>query len=477
MSGTERKYTSGAAGSRVSRALALSRLSWFTGAAVILSVIVPILAVYTTDDVGRSSAWILTCIIMVWSGTHLALIVAAGKPQLFAFIFWLFCYIFFGLAPTVQVRTGLVSSTTKDMPSSVDGAVALVVIGSLVAFEVGSRVRLRLATNTAPAQTRRLSPLWSYALMAVGLLFMVYYVQSIGLGALFQTREARQLARSTSFPDQSAASIVSALAWVPLLISGGSLIMQRATASPRQRSVMLLFGVASIASVLIVVNPISGARYTAGTVLFAVICYTGVLQRERLVRVLLSGLIVGFLFVFPIADAFRRAASSTDRSAFFTEYELNGDYDSFWQIGNALLYIEQNDPTWGKQVLGVLLFWIPRSIWPGKAEDSGVLLATFRNYEFTNLSAPLWAEALLNGGLFFLLATFLILGLVVRRLDDAIPDALRSQTALSVAACIFPAYFIILLRGSLLQAMGIFAVMLLSLFLISRGRVHNKRRR
>ncbi|MFD1212060.1 hypothetical protein ACFQ36_08405 [Arthrobacter sp. GCM10027362] len=446
------------------------RLLWFTESAVVLAVVLPAMVVLTTEDAGRSTAWTLTLAILVWAGIRLSVIIAGGKPRLFEFIFWLFVYIFLGLAPTIQIRTAAVASTTKDMPASVDWPTALLVALSLIVFEAGRTLPAGRRTRAAGYRGGRLSPRWTWLLFAIGLAFLLYYVQSLGLESFFQNREARQEARSSSFEDKSSGAIIGALAWVPLLIAAGSFAtmgrLRRAV--PRARAYRIA-AVVGVLAVLVVMNPISGARYTSGTVMFAMLCYTGILTRKRLIRPLLGGLLAAFLLLFPIADAFRRSEVSVGRTGFFSEYAGNGDYDAFWQIANSYLYIQSEGPTWGRQALGVLLFWVPRSLWTGKPDDTGLLLAGYRGYSFTNLSAPLWAEALINGGMVALVATFLALGLLIVRLDRRLPQSLRSDSGLAIAASVFPAYMIILLRGSMLQATGVFTIMLLSIVLVSSG--------
>ena len=60
-------------------------------------------------------AWMLTIAMAVWAGIRLSYSSSRGDAQLFDFFFWLFAYIFMGLAPTVQMRSGLLSTTTPGM--------------------------------------------------------------------------------------------------------------------------------------------------------------------------------------------------------------------------------------------------------------------------------------------------------------------------------------------------------------------------
>ena len=146
----------------------------------------------------------------------------------------------------------------------------------------------------------------------------------------------------------------------------------------------------------------------------------------------------------------------------------SGDYDAFAQLNNTLLYVGQSGITWGKQALGVVLFWIPRDIWPGKPVDTGVLLANFREYRFTNLSAPLWAEFYINLGIVGGIFGMILLGYWMRRSDDRTSVLLGSGKRPTLVALILPFYLIMILRGSLLQAMAFLALMTLCTFVVRR---------
>src|SRR6478609_6819296 len=114
-----------------------ARQLWFLAVAFVMSLLMPILLLAQVPDGGRSSAWTVTLAICTWSGFRLAWIISLGKPYLFEFMFWLFVYIFFGLAASVQIRSGDIASTTSDMTPDLDWPTALFLLGSLLAFEIG----------------------------------------------------------------------------------------------------------------------------------------------------------------------------------------------------------------------------------------------------------------------------------------------------------------------------------------------------
>ena len=146
---------------------------------------------------------------------------------------------------------------------------------------------------------------------------------------------------------------------------------------------------------------------------------------------------------------------------------LAGDFDAFAQIVNTVELVATEGVTWGYQALGVILFWVPSSFWNSKPLDSGIVIANFKGYDFTNLSAPLWSEFYLNFGWVGVAIGMLLVGYVARRLDESSELSLRLHSEPSILACILPFYSLILLRGSLLQAVAYASVAILCAWFIS----------
>lgn len=448
---------------------------------VVLAGVVPIGMLMTVADSGRSSAWVLTWVLMVWSGYRLSLLVSRARPLLFTFIWWIFVYVFMGLAASIQLRTGFMPTTTPAMDPALDMATAVAVWLGVGAWEVGALVAARRhgldghpdsvrppddgsASAALASQHRR-----SRFVALVGIGAALYFIWSIGFGTLLTSREEVDVAKQATWPDLSTASIVFAM--------GTYVCMVGAHAVYRTRAGVLTFGdrvLVILAAVLAVLaaNPLGSARYVAGTVLLSLAALLGAFATRRRTQLSLVGGTCGFLFVFPVADAFRYSTLSISRTGFYAEYAGNGDYDAFAQISNALLYVQDASVTWGNQFLGVMLFWVPRSLWVDKPIDTGSLLADFRRYSFGNLSAPLWAEAIVNFGLVGVVCTFLALGYGATRMDARGSMALLSARGYwAIVAGTVPFYGVIILRGSLLQATGGLAALLLALFIARRGAV------
>jgi hypothetical protein len=186
-------------------------------------------------------------------------------------------------------------------------------------------------------------------------------------------------------------------------------------------------------------------------------------------RTFALSLALGLVLVFPYADFARTADPNAEVETVGPAAKLStGDFDAFDQIVNAVTYVENEGHTGGRQLMGAALFFVPRAAWPAKPEDTGIFLANYKGYWFTNLSAPMWAEFFIDGGWWLLVLGMGTVGFLVRKLDNrTVLDYLTRDgpTALGV---ITPFYLVILLRGSLLQAMAGFTVLFLCGFVVRR---------
>lgn len=428
----------------------------------VLSAGVPAGLLASVPDTPRSDAWLLTLGLMVWAGVRLSFLWVGGVPRLFDYFFWVFVYIFMGMAPTAQIRSGLTSTTTPGVDPGLDVPTAGIVIAGVVCYEIGRVVRIaaehrrrgRSAADT-PASTEIVGAGRTWALFFVSLIASAYYLMRVGPTLALGSREGAQAARAAAWADPSVRAIVYAAAVYPLLVAVGALTQLRRVASTSAaRLAILVAAILGAGFLLLVVNPVASARYTFGTVVFALAGYAGATRTRHRARLTMLAGIVGFLAVFPIADAFRGTEVRLSRAGFFDEYLSNPDYDAFWQIANALSFWIDGHVVPLLQGLGSLLFFVPRSLWPGKPTDTGSLLAEYRGYSFENLSAPLWAEALVNGGIVMVIVVFLVLGFALRTLDTRISRELRVGGPWAIVGAILPVYMTILLRGSLLQATG-----------------------
>jgi hypothetical protein len=443
---------------------------WFAVSATVLVGLAPTLVMGSTPLSERSSdAWPWAWLVTLLVGLRYAWVVAVAPSRLYELIVWLFTYVFLGLAALAQMRSGTYPGTTPDLDTSLNATTMAVIGVGAAAFGVGlllgpgQRERFR---QPAP----RMSNHRLLFFTALVLLFSAWYASRVGIGTLFTTRAERTAVEEITFGDPTVRAVIKAAATLPLVVAFSGLVrLRRQREQEGRRGPVMLTGLVLVVMV-IVISPVSSPRYLFGTAALAVVVALGATTTTARTRWFALLLAAGLVLVFPYADATRRPGPGAELSG-PAQALSSSDFDAFDQVNNAVAYVQAEGTTQGGQALGAALFWVPRSIWAGKPQDTGVLLADFREYTFSNLSAPLWAELFINGGWPVLVLGMAALGVLVRRLDGGPVTDGRGRHGGGVLADILPFYFIIMLRGSLLQSMAGFAVLAASgLFVSERHR-------
>ncbi|MGC0362823.1 oligosaccharide repeat unit polymerase [Rhodococcus sp. 27YEA15] len=444
--------------------------------AVIMVVVVPYTVVSFTPS-PPSRLWVMVLAVTTVAGLRYAWIVGEGFRRLVEMSFWVFTYVFMGLAPLAQLRMRAIPPTTPRVDPTLNARALIIVLVGIAAFLVGLVIsayvwrRIRDTRWGNPAGVR-IDPVRVLILAACALVANAYYIKKLGVGTLLSSRSAVVEQAGASLGQSTVASIIGAVAMMSLLVAFIATVKYR-DQNPAADRLYLLVIVVLGAVLLLTFNPISSARYLFGTAALAVAALFGLFATRARFRVVALLAVAALVLVFPLADAFRYSTSAQFKTSSPLESLTSPDYDAFAQVNNTVNFVNNHGVTDGKQALGVVLFWIPRTIWPGKATDTGILLAESRNYTVKNLSAPLWSELFINGGWIALILGMTALGVVAGVQDRRIEISLRQARAPTILACILPFYLIILLRGSLLQAMSYFLVIVgCALFVSRRERAH-----
>ena len=443
-------------------------------ALALLCAILPVL--FAGEHASRLSPLALVgqWVVVAYAGTHLALLLRRGAPVWFDTIFWSFAYCWVGLAGWAQM-------TALDNPYHVVVSVPTyerVVLLTLVGFFSYDVGKLLLRPKTLPEanpQGRVVSPRRTLAFAATAILVTPALVTlGGGLGAVLSSRSERTagLAASGLLTDESkvaggllipftiALPLVAFLAVLAVVQYQGGLLR-------RPLWIGLLMVLGSFA--LVVGNPISNPRFWTGTVVLSVLFSLTWPNTARGYRATLGMVLLGLLVVFPYADRYRYAGQVSESRSLGDLFVTKLDYDSAVQMANVIDFVDRAGGTAGQQVLGVIGFFVPRSMWPGKPGATGSLLTEYVGFPQSNVSSPLWVEAYIDGGLFAVMLTFLALSI-----GATYAQRLRGRQQgrpISWAMLLTPlvsAYSVVLLRGSLLSGIGALTVLVLLTWLVTR---------
>lgn len=439
---------------------------------IAFGLVLPLVLVGTQTGLLDGLPELLRWIIVLYTAFRLSHLISQGVPRWLGFAFWMFSYVWMGMAGLAQTLRDA-NPYQLQLTNGEEIVSCLVVLLGLVVFDVVYTLTGRLRDH--PGRQREISQprvmvlLGMTAFVVPGLVM----VQG-GFSSFLVTRfERNDILAEQGITSSGSTALGVVLTFVTLVVPFATfvLLFGLMRLRPERWRQPAWWGalVFSGAFALFLGNPIVSARFWFGTILFGLCFIIAGNRGSGAVRTVMAGLLVMTVFVFPYADHFRTPdASLQTRSAaeFFTD---KPDYDAVTQTAVMQRYVAENGHTWGKQALSVVGFWVPRSIWPDKAEPTGTLLARTAAVGLENLSAPLWTEGYMDFGVPGTVLMLALFGFVCRRGDSAYVRGSSEWIRVIVPA--LAGYSYVVYRGSLLGiAPGGFVLLLCCLLSAKRIR-------
>lgn len=415
-------------------------------------------------------------LVVFYSGLRLTSLFIRGVADWLSIVIFGFSYVWLAVAPLIQAIAGL--NPLGVVQSAETMAVqALVVLAGLLAYDIGLLASRGTRSSSVRAHRRELSPRRVVIMSVLCLAAAPVLIQVMGgVETLFSSRIERldvlQDAGLYSETSKSQGAWVSAISSVlPFVALYGLVSVGVIYRQYRRRPAYWLLLVSVVAANVLLNNPISSSRFWVLVVLLSLVFVAQFARRPVGVRWIVGGFALAGLVVFPYLDFFR-TPDAVFRIDSVTSFILDKtDYDAMTQVGNSIEYSSSQGSTLGYQSLGALLFWVPRQIWPSKPIDTGSLLAQSIGYPNANLSAPLWGELYIDFGVIGVLAAFFAVGAAVGPVSRRYVRSFARDDILTATQFVYPVlclYAVLLLRGSLLQAMGRLVVLIVILFLCTR---------
>lgn len=173
---------------------------------------------------------------------------------------------------------------------------------------------------------------------------------------------------------------------------------------------------------------------------------------------------IGILIIFPAINVFRHhtfeeVIKQGIRISKPTDEFLSGNFDSYSMLVRSTLYVDLYGITRGQQLLGNLLFFVPRKIWPAKPIGTGAMIARELGWHFSNVSCPYIGEGYINFGIVGVILFAAILAKLTALGDKTYMKSGSSQDQITFIDLIYPfslGFLFFILRGDLLSSLSFY---------------------
>lgn len=412
----------------------------------------------------------------VYVAMHI-IIIAINSYSLFSFknlpyslykVYHIFSLFFFGIAPVLQYYDHTRFLDEPIIPQNVKLYTSLIVLFSLILYNLiyyyyyykinPKTIKIKkhiLRLNYFRANDRRFSmPVLLFLLfLSLLSLFVILYMKKFNFVAL--------LFRGGEFTDQinveKSITLISEKFFRPL-----SLVVFIISFKYNRNSHLL--NLVLFLLLLLTCFPTGMARNaTAAFYIPLLLLFVPVFKNKH---VFVSFMLASVLIVFPFLNNFRRFNSDSKLSIglnydMFTDMHFDA-YLTFVRIINLDLI------TYGRQLLGVIFFFIPRSLWHSKPESSGYLHADALHMYFKNLACTFLAEGYINFGLFGVFLFLFFIAWFTAYLDKAYFLFKKAESFFNVIYILILGMFLFVLRGDLMNGYSFtFGIVFTSLFMFT----------
>jgi hypothetical protein len=436
----------------------------------------PILLLADWDVEGLALAQIPVLLVLVGSAIKLAWLSVLKVSQPVTTTFWVFNYFFLGFVPFLQLATNRFPRSNP-FGDQIYLKGALLVLVGIISFEVGYSVRFKSKKVVRTLILKSLGNQFSARdLVKVSVVFLplcLFSVMKVGGLDVFFVPRSEQYQLISSNLENPQHLLFEGLAALPVFIILVAGILRAQFFKSIGGNVFGPYLVLSILGIWVLVlnNPISTPRFQVGAIVLGL---WFVYSRGRVLNgVTIFGLIGGLTVVFPVLGFFRHnlghGVLNKIQSFSVTESLVeSADFSAFQVVSTIISVTDQVGHQMGQQIAGAFLFWVPRSLWEGKPISTSFWASGHIGYPNQEISAPLWSEFYVDGGVFLLVGGFVLYGFFVRSLDSVYQSSRRNAgpRAVDIFVPVYAGIQIFVLRGSLMASISNLAPLLLVIVVI-----------
>lgn len=392
-------------------------------------------------DNRRTSLVAVAILALNGVGALFGLRIAMAKSYLLFGVFFIFNFLFLSVAPLQQIG--------NDFDTVFYNLDLLKLASALCAFMtavglcfVVRRTFQRAAPRHDGFLDRSLAggPPPNYALLAiVSAAISLGVMGYLGSGLFKATREAYSAELSSKTANILINAFFRPFALIAPFIGASVAIARKNNGWTIAFLILLLLGI-------VINNPLISARFrSSALIVFCVLAVFGP-QRVRLFLVIyLAGLLASPIF----GSVFRYANAPADQRT-FSQFFVSVDFSGLDIFCYAIMWADLKGFEYGSNILGALLFFIPRTLWEDKGKTVGEIMREYifvlKGFGTDNVSAPPPVEGYFSFGIIGAMLMSVAVVFVIDRLERRGLQA-ESRSPLYFILCLSPMLCMILLRG------------------------------
>lgn len=373
--------------------------------------------IYSVTYLPENNLLLLTNLLVLFL-SFIGMVLEPDKKYTLSKLVFVFIFFFFGVVPLNDELNNNLYWSGKQFDILFKIVSNVLIIIGLLAFSIGTKIRLNIASQLVSAlpEIKKIN-IFFVTLVFGAVAFLILYVNSFDLPRLLFRGLAIDLA-SEAFVELGQMetllfnNFIRSMPILLLVIFFYLYQKNKQSFSNIDRLKFRVVGFLFFVLAIILVAPTSVPRFQAAALYIPlIIVFTKIWERPYWMQVTILG---ALLVVLPFLDKFRHFNPETFSWSLDLGFLNHGHFDAYQ---NFVRVIEVDFFSSGQQLLGALLFFVPRSFWESKPVGSGAALAELAGYDFSNISMPFIAEGFINFGVIGVAIFMFLLGLILGNLD------------------------------------------------------------
>ena len=326
---------------------------------------------------------------------------------------YFFCYLFFYCAALFEFVNDRFQWYMFPSASEIIISNNIVLLG-IICFIIGNQWYFKFSKVRNPVKIDKIRMWVIYLILVILTGYLFYLLSTMSIGEFF----VRASFEKSNLSSQSLSLISDSFRNGAALICSLSLIRNFKMKKSFHHFLLMLY---SLILSFFLIPPTGVARFLAGAFYGSLFLYSFPSLRKG--KKFLFLMFFFILIIFPLLNNFRYVNNNNELEIFDIINGLNknfqeADFDAYTMLIYTVRYVSDYGISFGRQFLGVILFFLPRTMWEGKPIGSGNTIVDYLLIPIHgNVSNPFLAEFYINFGFFGVIFCSILMGCLFKTID------------------------------------------------------------